>query len=134
MVREFAYSVAFATILSGAAAGQQSVGVSAVILERVEATHVDVEVRSIDGRFEVEQVESLGLQRDTRLLQHAYVMGVQPAATEVTVPDRISGGTACLERRAVQSDCRGEEMLVGEPLFIEAAGRLVLTRVIAANS
>lgn len=136
MVRELAYTVVFGAVLSGAAAGQQSVGVTAVILERVEAAQVDVEVRNVGGRFEVEQSESRVRQSGTRLLQHTYVSdAVLPGVAEAAVPVRVGdGGTMRLERRTVQVENKGQEIITGEPLLIEAAGQLILTRVIAANS
>ncbi|HEX2167486.1 MAG TPA: hypothetical protein VHG09_09680 [Longimicrobiales bacterium] len=136
MVRELAYTVVFGAVLSGAAAGQQSVGVTAVILERVEAAHVDVEVRSVGGRLELEQSESPVRRSGTRVLQHTYVgAGALSGMAEAKVPYRVGDGSALrLERRRVQLENKGEEVLQGEPLIVEAAGQLIVTRVLAANS
>jgi hypothetical protein len=137
MVREFATAMVLGAVLTGAAAGQQSVGVSAVILERVEADAVEVEVRSIGGRLRVEHPESPVQQVGTRLLRSTYVNpGVGAGAAETTVPVRVhEGGTLRLERRAVQAGGEsGEKVPAGGSVLIDAVDQLTLTRVVASNS
>lgn len=139
MVRELASAMALGVVLTGAAAAQQSVGVSAVILERVEADVVQVEVRSAGGRLHVEQTEYLELHEGTRLLRSTYVnAGEVAGAAETTVPVSVrsaGAGTMRLERRVVRSGAPvGERVHPGESLLLAPATQLTLTRVIASNS
>lgn len=138
MVRELAFAMATGAVVAGAAAGQQSVGVSAVILERIEAGDVDVEVRSYGRHLLVEQpLESPLHQSGTRWLRSTWVSAgtlSDPAAERVPVRVR-EGGTLRLERRAVHVEGgSGREVHAGEPVLIEITQRLTLTRVVASNS
>lgn len=137
MVREIACAMLMGAVLAGAAAGQQSVGVSAVILERVEADIVDVEVRSQGGQLRVEQQPESPLRHEgTRLLRTTWVSAgtpLDPAEAEVAV--RVGeGGTLRLERRGVQWERSSGEVRAGESLLIDVTEQLTLTRVVASNS
>lgn len=139
MVREMASALALGIVLTGAAAAQQSVGVSAVILERVEADVVEVQVRSIGGQLQVEQSESLLRHEGTRLLRSTYVnAGSDGGAAEATVPVRVrsaGAGTLRLERRVLRSGAPvGERVHPGESVLLTPTSELTLTRVIASNS
>lgn len=138
MVRELACAMAFGWLLTGAAAAQQSVGVSAVILERIKSDVIEVEVRSASGRLHVTQPESLLRDGDTRLLRSTYVRRGGGAGTEATVPVRVrsaGAGSVRLERRAVGWRAPvGQRVHPGESLLMDTASELTLTRVIASNS
>lgn len=132
MVREIAIAMVVGAGLAGAAEGQQSIGVSAVVLERAEAEILDVDVRSVGARLRVEAGMAAGA--DTRLLRSTWVRA--GGVTETTIPVRVrEGGTLRLERRGVGTVAEpGEKIEAGASLLIDAAGHLTVTRVIASNS
>ena len=133
MVRELAAAMVLGMTMAGAAAAQQSIGVSAVILERVDAGAVDVAVRSIDGRLGIERVPAERTS-GSRLLRATFVSSGTGSVIEETV--RIhDGGSVRLERRALhRGGMQGEKMKAGETLFVDAAPQLTVTRVVASNS
>lgn len=91
MVREIAIAMVVGAGLAGAAEGQQSIGVSAVVLERAEAEILDVDVRSVGARLRVEAGMAAGA--DTRLLRSTWVRA-GGGVTETTIPVRVrEGGT-----------------------------------------
>lgn len=133
MVRGIAIAMVVGAGLAGAAEAQQSIGVSAVVLERAEAEILDVDVRSAGARLRVEAGMAAGA--DTRLLRSTWVRAGGDA-TETTIPVRVrEGGTLRLERRGVGAVAApGEKIEAGASLLIDAAGHLTVTRVIASNS
>lgn len=136
MVRQSAVAIVLGVMLASSAAGQQSIGVSATILERVEAEMVELEVRSVDGRLSVASPTGSRSADQSRVLRRTFVSGGSSVAEEVGIPVRVLDGSSVrLERRAMQLDWRaGAEMEAGKTLFIESAERLTVTRVVAANS
>ncbi|HSJ32955.1 MAG TPA: hypothetical protein VK933_16055 [Longimicrobiales bacterium] len=134
MVREIAIAMVVGAGLAGAAEGQQSIGVSAVVLERAEAEVLDVGVRSVGARLRVE-AGMAAAGADTRLLRSTWVRA-GGGVTETTIPVRVrEGGTLRLERRGVGAAAApGEKIEAGASLLIDAAGHLTVTRVIASNS
>ena len=132
MVREISIAMVLAAGLAGAAAAQQSIGVSAVVLERAEAETLDLNVRSAGTGLRVETAVKEGA--DTRLLRSTWVRAGR--TTETMVPVRVrEGSTLRLERRGVGVvEVPGERIEAGASLLIDAAGHLTVTRVIASNS
>ena len=132
MVRETAMALMFGAGLAGAAAGQQSIGVSAVVVERAEAETIDLNVRSAAAGLLVEAVVVEG--SDTRLLRSTWVR--TGGVSEATIPVRVrEGGALRLERRGVRAVAApGERIEAGASLLIDAVGHLTVTRVIASNS
>ena len=133
MVREIMISMVLGAGLAGAAAGQQSIGVSAVVLERAAPETLDLKVRSAAAGL---RVEAAVVERaDTRLLRSTWVR-TGGGVTEATIPVRVrEGGTLRLERRGVGVvEAPGERIEAGASLLIDAAGHLTVTRVIASNS
>ena len=133
MVREISIAMVLAAGSAGAAAAQQSIGVSAVVLERAEAETIDLNVRRAGSGLRVETAVKEGA--DTRLLRSTWVRA-GGGATETMVPVRVrEGSTLRLERRGVRVvEAPGEKIEAGASLLIDAAGHLTVTRVIASNS
>ena len=134
MVRSVLVVLALLALTSAAAAAQHTIGVSAVVLERVEAVPVELEIRSARGGLRVQHAASAA-RSDSRLLQSTFV-SVTPDATAEMVPVRVyEGGTVRVERRSVGGDDTGvEELGAGESLLIPEVERLIVTRVVASNS
>lgn len=132
MVRELSIAMVLAGGFAGAAAAQQSIGVSAVVLERAAAEKIELNVRSAGGGLRVEA--AVTEDADTRLLRSTWVR--TGGVTETTVPVRVrEGSTLRLERRgAGVVEAPGERIDAGVSLLIDAAGHLTVTRVVAANS
>lgn len=136
MIRESAIGLVLGLALASTAAGQQSIGVSATILERVEADAVELQVRSFGDRLSVTSVQPRATA-GTRLLRATYVSaGIAAGSDASTSPVYVQdGSSARLERRAVRSGrMTGDEVEAGEALYIDAAEQLTVTRVIASNS
>ena len=133
MVREISIALVLAAGLAGGAAGQQSIGVSAVVLERAGAESIAVTVRSAGSGLRVETAVREGA--GTRLLRSTWVRtGVGVA--ETTIPVRVrEDGVLRLERRGAEAvGAPGERIESGSSVRIDAAGHLTVTRVIASNS
>lgn len=132
MVREIAIAMVVGAAFASAAEGQ-SIGVSAVVLERAAPEVLDVDVRSVGARLRVETGTGAA-GADTRLLRSTWVRA--GGVTETTIPVRVrEGGTLRLERRGVGAAAApGEKIEAGASLLIDAAGHLTVTRVIASNS
>jgi hypothetical protein len=133
MVREISIAMVLAAGFAGAASAQQSIGVSAVVLERAEAETIELNVRSAGTGLRVEMAVKEGA--DTRLLRSTWVR-TGGGVTEATIPVRFrEGSTLRLERRGVEVvGAPGERVEAGASLLIDAAGHLTVTRVIASNS
>jgi hypothetical protein len=134
MMRELAMAAVLGMGLATAAAAQQSVMASAVVLEQVEPDVRQVEVRSSDGRMILSEAGAEVQPAQTRLLRSTFVnAGV--GAVEATVPFRIrEEGTLRLERRGVPQHVSGERLEDGESLLIDVVEQLTVTRIIASNS
>src|SRR5690606_7156577 len=100
MFRSLVAVLIYLTITTAAASGQQTIGVSAVVLERVEPAQVELEIRSVRGGLRVEQATSAA-RTDSRLLQSTFVSSTS-AGNGATRPVRVhDGGTVRVERRPV---------------------------------
>lgn len=135
MVGRLAAALTLSAVLSSAAAAQQSITASAVILERAEADPIEVELRSVGSRISVEQ--SVRQHAGTRLLRSTYVnTGSATDGVEETVPMRVrEDGILRLERRGIRSaDGEQVELRSGEHVLIDRVRELTITRIVAANS
>jgi hypothetical protein len=135
MIRRLAMAVAMTGALAGTGAAQQSVTVSATILERVEAGAVEVEVRSAGSRLSVRQTEGQAVS-GTRLLRSTFVQtgGVEPVEVGTAVRNG-DGSILRLERRTMGVDAAvREELRSGGRLLIDLVDQLTVTRVVASNS
>jgi hypothetical protein len=127
MVRCLATAVILCGVTAAAASAQQSIGVSAVILERIDAGAVDVEVRSAGSRLSVRQSDAGAAAK--RLLRSTFVHA-GPGAGAAMIPERLrDSGLTRLERR-VDGRAAGAERMV----TVDRADRLTITRVIASDS
>ncbi|HSK20776.1 MAG TPA: hypothetical protein VK912_16605 [Longimicrobiales bacterium] len=132
MVREISIAIVLGAGFAGAASAQQSVGVSAVVLERAEVEAIELNVRSAGTGLRVETAVKEGT--DTRLLRSTWVR--TGGVTEETIPVRAGEGSILRqERRGVGVvEAPGRRIEAGASLHIDAAGHLTVTRVIASNS
>lgn len=136
MIRRLAMAVIMTGALAGTGAAQQSITVSATILERVEAGAAEVEVSSAGSRLSVRQAEGAGAISGTRLLRSTFVQtgGVEPMDVDTAVRSG-DGSILRLERRTMGVDAAAQEQLrSGGRLLIDMVDQLTITRVVASNS
>ena len=133
MFRSIVAVLMYLTITTAAVAGQQTIGVGAVVLERVEAMEVDLEVRSVRGGLTVQAAQ--GVRPDARLLESTFVSVTREEPVATTAERILDGGTLRIEQRPVRMDLDAGQILEpGESLLLEGVERLTVTRVVASNS
>ena len=109
-MRSMWIAIALGCAAAGAAEAQSSIGVTAVVVEPVTVELTEA------GQLSVRQEQGRA-QRGTRLLRRTYIR-VSGEAADATNP----GGA------------HGVPLRARDQVVVERTGRLVITRVIAANS
>lgn len=116
-MRSMWIAIALGCAAAGAAEAQSSIGVTAVVVEPVTVEPLSVEVGLTEaGQLSVREEQGRA-QRGTRLLRRTYIR-VSGEAADATNP----GGA------------HGVPLRARDQVVVERTGRLVITRVIAANS
>ena len=127
MVRCLATAVIFTGVMATAAAAQQTIGVSAVILERVDPGTADVHLQSVGSRLTVREATTKG--PSSRLLRHTFVGTSQNDSA--SLPDSYRDGG--LVPLAASRRSQGED-IVERRATVDRSDRITVTRVIASNS